>query len=214
MGPGTAGSLLIFVKLPYSEACERNKRPIGEVLERILPKSASVLEIGAGTGQHAVYFTRLLPGIRWQASDVGPHLPDLERRFEQEGDDRLPAPIELDVADSSQWPDGQFDAVYTANTLHIMPWELTPLFMAGAAACLRPGGQLIVYGPFHDRGQHTAPSNEAFDRSLRQRDPAMGIRDAVEVAEIAARCGLAQRDDLGLPANNRILAFTRSKPSP
>jgi len=196
------------MNLPYSEACERNKGPIGDVLRRVLPATASVLEVGAGTGQHAIHFTRLLPNIDWQASDVVPNLPDLQRRFEQEGDGRLADPIALDVADASQWPVGPFDGVYTANTLHIMPWRLTPLFLAGAAGCLRPGGQLIVYGPFHDGGQHSAASNEAFDQSLRRRDPEMGIRDATEVVAIAARHGLEQRADLALPANNRILLFS------
>lgn len=199
------------MNLPFSEACERNKRPIGEVLERLLPARASVLEIGAGTGQHAVYFTQRLPELRWQASEIGSRLPDLQQRFDQDGAGRLPAPIALDVSEASQWPDGPFDAVYTANTLHIMPWKLTPLLMAGVARCLGPEGQLIVYGPFHDRGQHTSPSNEAFDCSLRQRDPAMGIRDAVDVADIAARRGLDQRADLSLPANNRLMIFSKSE---
>ena len=197
------------MNLPFSEACERNKQPIGDVLQHRLPDSARVLEIGAGTGQHAVYFGRIRPDLIWQASDVASNVPDLSRRFEHEAPDRLAPPITLDVADQAQWPAGPFDAVYTANTLHIMPWELTPLLLAGAARCLRPGGQLILYGPFHDAGRHTSASNQAFDRSLRQRDPVMGIRDAVEVAALAARHEFEQQADLALPANNRILIFAR-----
>lgn len=202
------------MNLPFSEACERNKEPIGRVLERVLPAAGSVLEVGAGTGQHAVHFSSILTGLHWQASDVSANLPDLRRRFELEGGDRLPEPIALDVGDSAQWPLGPFDGVYSANTLHIMPWRLTPLFLAGAAGCLRPGGRLIVYGPFHDGGQHTAASNQAFDRSLRQRDPEMGVRDAVEVIAIAERLGFEHREDLAMPANNRILVFSLAEPGP
>ncbi|MEE4330608.1 MAG: DUF938 domain-containing protein, partial [Wenzhouxiangella sp.] len=150
----------------------------------------------------------------WQATDVPANLPHLQRRFELEGGGRLPDPIELDVADSSRWPSGPFDGVYTANTLHIMPWPLTTLFLTGAARCLRPGGLLIVYGPFHDGGRHTAASNEAFDRSLRQRDPAMGVRDALEVIAIAERLGLEHREDVSMPANNRILIFSAAEHQP
>ncbi len=194
--------------LPFSPACERNKVPIGQALRKILPDQARVLEIGAGTGQHAVYFSQLLPGVVWQSTDVAENLPSLRARFELETPDKLPPPLALDVRDNN-WPPGPYDVVFTANTLHIMPYDLAPLLVRGAAAVLVPGGRLICYGPFHDNGVHTAPSNESFDQSLKARDARMGIRDAVEFQRLAKTCGLALEADLALPANNRILLFTR-----
>ena len=193
--------------LPFSEACERNKRPIGQALARLLSADARVLEIGAGTGQHAVWFTRSMPGLDWLVTDVPDNLPGLSARIEREGQGRLEPPRALDLSADS-WPEGPFDAVYTANTLHIMPFELTAVLFDGARQCLRPGGRLICYGPFHYAGRHTAESNAAFDRSLRERDPAMGIRDAEEVRRMAAERGLVPEADLALPANNRLLVFT------
>lgn len=199
--------------LPWSEACERNRGPIGGALIRLLPERASVLEIGSGTGQHAVHFCRMMPGLRWQCSDVGTHLPGLQARIEQEGGGRLADALELDVM-ADAWPSGPFDAVYTANTLHIMPWDHTPVLLERGAAILRAGGCLVIYGPFHDRGVHTAASNEAFDRSLRARDPAMGVRDADRIRALADECGLRQEADLALPANNRILVFRKPAGDP
>jgi SAM-dependent methyltransferase len=193
-------------ELPFSEACERNKGPIGQALERLLAPRARVLEIGAGTGQHAVHFSALRPDVQWQASDRAENLPGLVARFEREAAGRLSPPLALDVRDSA-WPRGPFDAIYTANTLHIMPFKLTPVLLDRAAQCLRPGGLLICYGPFSDGGVHHAASNARFDQQLRQRDPQMGIRDALEVTELARLRGLVQQADLALPANNRLLVF-------
>jgi SAM-dependent methyltransferase len=196
------------MELPFSEACERNKGPIGLALCRLLAPDARVLEIGAGTGQHAVHLSTLMPGLEWLATDRAENLPGLAARFEQEAAGRLSPPLALDVRDA-EWPPGPFDAIYTANTLHIMPFELTPVLLDRAAHCLRPGGLLICYGPFSDGGVHLADSNARFDQQLRQRDPQMGIRDAIEVAELAAARGLALQADLPLPANNRLLVFSR-----
>ncbi len=194
--------------LPHSPACERNQGPIGQVLMRLLPPAARVLEIGAGTGQHAVHFTALRPDLDWLASDRPQNLADIEARFRLQAAGRLGSPLALDVAEGP-WPTGPFDAVFTANTLHIMPFELTPRLLDGAATVLKPGGWLICYGPFHDGGVHTADSNVAFDLSLRQRDPAMGLRDALVVRRLAAERGLDALGDLSLPANNRLLLFRR-----
>lgn len=194
-------------ELPFSEACERNKGPIGQALERLLPPRAQVLEIGAGTGQHAVHFSALIPGVQWQASDRAENLPGLAARFEREAAGRLSPPLALDVRDGA-WPPGPFDAIYTANTLHIMPFALTPVLLDRAAQCLRPGGLLIIYGPFSDGGVHHAASNARFDQQLRQRDAQMGIRDAQEVSELARQYGLVRQTDLPLPANNRLLVFS------
>jgi len=195
-------------ELPFSPACERNKLPIGQALQQMLPEQARVLEIGAGTGQHAVYFSRLLPGAVWQSTDVAANVPSLRARFELEGPESLPPPLVLDVRDEN-WPSGPFDAVFTANTLHIMPFELAPFLVRNAAALLGPGGRLICYGPFQDNGVHTSPSNASFDQSLRARDKRMGIRDAIELQRLALSWGLAAEADLALPANNRILSFIK-----
>ena len=199
--------------MTFSEACERNKVAIGQVLIKLVTFEDSVLEIGTGTAQHAVYFTQQMPSLRWQCSDLPENLLGIRARIKLEGGGRLPSAIELDVM-SPSWPDGPFDAVFTANTLHIMPWSHTPVLLRRSEGCLKPGGCLIIYGPFHDDGIHTAPSNEAFDRSLNARDPAMGVRDALQVKALAAELGLLAEADLALPANNRILVFRKSAAVP
>lgn len=197
------------ILLPFSEACERNKQAIAQVLKVVLPSRAIVLEIGSGTAQHAVYFAEYLLDIQWQCSDVRAQLPAIKARLAMEGKGRLPMPIELDVP-TEAWPSGPFDAVFTANTLHIMPWDHTSVLLERAGTVLKPGGLLLIYGPFLDGGVHTAPSNEAFDRSLKARDPAMGVRDALQVKTLAAEHGLVAEADLALPANNRMLLFRKS----
>ena len=192
--------------LPASPAAERNKEPILEVLRDRLAPSARVLEIGAGTGQHAVYFAHHLPGVHWQSSELAEHLPLLTARVEQEGGE-LPEPIELDVL--ADWPDEEFAMVFTANTLHIMPWSHTPVLIERSASRLAEGGELILYGPFHDDGVHTADSNRHFDRMLRSRDPDMGVRDATEITRLASAYGLTPAADIAMPANNRILIFEK-----
>lgn len=199
--------------LPWSEACERNKRPIAAVLARCLASDAQVLEIGSGTGQHAVYFAEQFPGVRWQCSDRAAHLAGIQARIDLEGQGRLPPAIELDVK-ADVWPAGPFEAVFTANTLHIMPWDDTPLLLRRSAEVLRDGACLIIYGPFRDGGVHSAGSNLAFDQSLRARDPAMGVRDALAIKALAVDCGLLAEADLALPANNRILVFRKPAGAP
>lgn len=199
-------------ELPFSPACERNKRPIGKVLVERLAAHARVLEIGAGTGQHAVYFSSLIPGVHWQSTDVSGNLDVLRARFEQEAPGRLPEPLALDVSDQ-RWPIGPFDAVFTANTLHIMPFELTPRLLEGAADVLAVDGLLLCYGPFMDEGVHTSESNDHFDASLRARDPRMGIRDTAEIRPLAEAVGLVWREDIAMPANNRVLVLKKEQGS-
>lgn len=196
-----------MTELPFSEACERNKVPIGQALLQLLPADARVLEVGAGTGQHAVHFTSLMPRLDWLATDRAENLPGLQARFALEAPDRQKPPEVLDVSDK-RWPSGPFDAVYTANTLHIMPFDLTPVLFEQASHCLCPGGLLICYGPFMDAGLHRADSNHRFDQSLKARDPRMGIRDTVDIMAIARGNGFVLDADLPLPANNRLLVFS------
>ncbi len=211
--------------LPFSPACERNKLPILAVLRQWLPPAARVLEIGSGTGQHAVFFAQHLNGLHWQPSDRAFELSGLAERIASEGGpDPGPGslqwrplaagagvaePVELDVDCPEQWPLQCFDAVFSANTLHIMPATLVPQLLAGAARVLKRGGVLILYGPFHDGGVHHAASNAAFDRQLRSGDPLMGIRDALAIKEQARSLGLEPVADLAMPAHNRSLVFRR-----
>jgi SAM-dependent methyltransferase len=198
-----------MMELPFSEACERNKGPIGQALAQLLPDDARVLEVGAGTGQHAVHFATLMPGLDWLATDRADNLPGLQARFAVEAPQHMKAPVALDVTDE-RWPQGPFDVVYTANTLHIMPFELTAVLFAQASRCLCQGGLLICYGPFMDGGVHQADSNARFDQSLKARDPHMGIRDTADILPIARSNGFVLDADLPLPANNRLLVFSRT----
>lgn len=208
--------------------------PILAVLQDWLPTNARVLEIGSGVGQHAAFFCERISGLCWQASERAEALADLQARLAAvppahlaPGARLLPA-IALDVTCSAQWPrptetdpaetdptekgpakNAPFDAVFSANTCHIMPAAALPQLLAGAARVLRPGGLLLLYGPFHNGGVHTAPSNAAFDAHLRSLDPAMGVRDAVELQEQARSLGLEPLADVAMPANNRVLVLAR-----
>lgn len=194
--------------LPFSEACERNKGPILAVLREALAESTSVLEIGSGTGQHAVHFARQLLHLDWQPTDRGEYLPSLAARIALEGPPNLRSPVELDV-DGRNWPFGGMDAVFSANTLHIMSWSTVASFFEGIGRVLLQGGLLLVYGPFRYDGAFTSASNAAFDADLRSRDPASGIRDFEAVDALARTQGLCLVKDHAMPANNQLLAWRR-----
>jgi SAM-dependent methyltransferase len=198
--------------LPFSEACERNKSPILDVLQRWLGQRAGVaLEIGAGTGQHAVHFARNLPHLSWQPTERLESLASLTARIEVEGSCNLLAPLELDV-EQATWPcdADSVDAVYTANTLHIVSWPQVQALFRGVGRALRDDGFLIVYGPFRYGGQFTSHSNAVFDEALRSRDPLSGIRDFEAVDALAAAQGLRLVEDCAMPANNQALVWRRS----
>ena len=195
--------------LAVSEACERNKGPILEVLVRELAASRAVLEIGSGTGQHAVHFARHLPHLGWQPSERAAELGPLRERIALEGPPNLGAAIELDVR-AQPWPVAGRDAVFSANTLHIMAWEAVEDFFRGVGVVLAAGGVLCVYGPFRYRGAYTSDSNAEFDRFLRRRDPASGMRDFEALERLAAAAGLALAADHAMPANNRTLVWRRA----
>jgi len=197
--------------LPFSEACERNKGPILEVLQRWLRNQAGmVLEIGAGTGQHAVHFARNLPRMSWQPTERLESLAALAARVEVEGSSNLLAPAELDV-EQGAWPcDAEsVDAVYTANTLHIVSWPQVQALFRGVDRILRDDGLLVVYGPFRYGGQFTSHSNAVFDAALRARDPLSGIRDFEAVDSLAVAQGLRLVEDCAMPANNQALVWRR-----
>lgn len=195
---------------PYSDACERNKEPILTVLREMFRAPGTVLEIGSGTGQHAVHFARHLPHLTWITADRADYLPGIRQWLDEAALPNLRGPLLLDVL-QAHWPlEGPLpalDYVFSANTAHIMSWPAVEAMFAGAGARLKPGGRFALYGPFNRDGQFTSESNRAFDASLRERDPAMGIRDDRAIEELARRCGLALVADHAMPANNRLLDF-------
>ena len=193
---------------PFSQACENNRVPILAVLERVFSQSRQVLEIGSGTGQHAVYFAPRLPQLVWQPSDLAEHLPGIRAWLAAFPAANLRPPIALDVT-AADWGVTGVDAVFSANTLHITPWAAVVALFARLPDVLVPGGVLAIYGPFNYRGQYTAASNARFDAWLRERAAHQGIRDFEAVAALASDAGLALREDNAMPANNRLLVWSR-----
>ncbi len=195
--------------LPFSQACENNKGPILKVLRRHLDGSRTVLEIGGGTGQHAEHFARNLPHVRWQSSDVPDALDALNRRIRAAGLANLPDAVALDV-DRPPGPGARFDAVFTANSLHIMGVPSVENLFAGLGALLGDGARLLVYGPFRYGGAFTTPSNARFDHWLKARDPAGGVRDFEWVDALARKAGLALAEDNAMPANNQLIVWRKA----
>ena len=191
---------------PFCQACENNKRPILEVLRTVFADARSVLEIGSGTGQHAAFFAAGLPHLIWQTSDVENQHRGIEA-WVREVDNAL-SPITLDVSDED-WPVERVDAVYAANTAHIMHWPVAANMFKGIAGILSPGGVFTLYGPFNYGGAYTSPGNERFDQSLRSTDPGMGIRDFEAVDALAESVGMKLVADHAMPANNRILVWEK-----
>ncbi len=203
---------VVLQTLPFSEACERNKGPILDVLSRWLSGSPRfVVEVGAGTGQHAVHFSRQLPHLTWQPTEQAAHVTLLDARVSIEGPPNLLPPLELDV-EMSDWPlaADSTDAVYSANTLHIMSWREVRALFQGIGRIIRDDGLLVIYGPFRYGGQYTSHSNAAFDASLKALDPASGIRDFEAVDALAAEQRLVLVEDQAMPANNQTLVWRKS----
>ena len=192
---------------PFSESCEQNKAVIFDAIESFLEPGMQVLEIGSGTGQHAVYFADKLPEIVWQTSDMRQNLVSIKSWIDDSGLCNLPEPIELDV--SSQWMNQTYDLVFSANTWHIMNRDQVEQCILRCTQCLKAQGHLIVYGPFNYNGQYTSASNERFDGWLKSRDPQSGIKHFEWVNEIAERSDLHLVNDITMPANNRILIWQR-----
>jgi hypothetical protein len=191
-------------------APERNKRPILEVLARVLPDRGTLLEIASGTGQHAAFMAAALPEWTWLPSDVDPaHVASIEAYRCELGLPNLAPPRVLDVC-ASAWNVPELDAVFSANMIHIAPFACCEALFEGAARHVRRGGQLIVYGPMKLDGLHTAPSNAAFDADLRARDPRWGVRDLTELAAMGGRLGLTLRERTPMPANNQCAWFERT----
>lgn len=192
----------------HAPAAERNREPILEVLRRVLPELGRALEIASGSGEHAVHFARSLPGIVWQPSDPDPGaLASIEAWRGEAGLTNLLAPITLDT--SEEWSAPPADAIVCINMIHIAPWQACEGLLRGSALLLPPGGLLYLYGPFRFDGRFTAPSNEAFDASLRARDPSWGVRDLAEVTALAITRGFVPGEVIAMPANNHSVIFHR-----
>ena len=189
-------------------APERNKQPLLEVLQRVLPERGTLLELASGSGQHVAYFARHLPQLNFVPSDVDPDNLASIRAYAAEAGDNVLEPRLIDVR-SSDWAVGIVEAVFCANMIHIAPWGCCVGLLEGVGRNLAEGGVFVLYGPFSFGGKHTAPSNEEFDASLRARDPSWGVRAAEDVEGLAVLQGLTIDARIAMPANNYCLVFRR-----
>ncbi len=192
---------------PYSQACENNKGYILPLLVDAFKHSKTLLEIGSGTGQHAVHFAPNMPWLTWQTSDLLVNHQGISQWLNESPASNLLPPVELDL--NSTWPIKTIDAIYTANTLHIVSWPLVQAFFAGVSQHLKVKGKCCIYGPFNYQGQYTSESNASFDLWLKERDSQSAIRDIEAVVDLAKNAGLSLARDHAMPANNRLLVFTK-----
>lgn len=194
----------------HAPATQRNREPIRDVLAEVLPERGTVLEVASGSGEHAVFLARAFPELSWQPSDVDPAALASVRAWRADGGpDNLLEPIAVDATEPASWPVERTDAIVSINMIHIAPWAACQGLVAGAASRLAAGAPLYLYGPFLVEGRETAPSNLAFDASLRGRNPAWGIRWLHEVAAEAERAGFELERTIDMPANNLSVVFRR-----
>jgi len=194
-----------MINKSFSTSSEQNKAIIYETIEPYLLDGIEVLEIGSGTGQHAIHFASMAPGINWQTSDLAKNLTDIKAWIDDSQLPNLPETLELDV--SSQWMDKTYDLIFSANTFHIMNQDQVNLFLLRCTGCLKSQGHLIIYGPFNYQGSYTSLSNEQFDGWLKSRDPQSGIKNFEWINTIASQSGLQLINDIAMPSNNRILIW-------
>ncbi|NRD58804.1 DUF938 domain-containing protein [Corallococcus sp. AB030] len=193
----------------HAPATERNREPLLAILREVLPTEGTLLEVASGTGQHAAFFAKAFPGLNWQPTDGDPSsLESIDAWRVEEGLANV-LPARLLDASSDAWPVEHADAVLCVNMIHISPWAACQGLMRGAARVLRPGGRLVLYGPYFVEGKETAPSNLAFDESLRARDPSWGVRELGAVTAEAARHGLQRERVVEMPSNNLTVVFRR-----
>jgi cyclopropane fatty-acyl-phospholipid synthase-like methyltransferase len=203
--PGVAGAM---TEKPFSAASERNRDFILAVLREHFADRRRVLEIGSGTGQHAVCFGAALRHLTWQTADLPEHHPGIVLWLAEAQLSNVLPPLVVD-ADAAAWDFGRFDAVFSANTLHIMSWAQVERTFAHLPQVMTAGAKLVIYGPFNYGGRFTSPSNEAFDATIKTWGPHMGIRDFEAVDALARREGLRLLEDRAMPANNRCLVWER-----
>jgi len=197
-----------MIDKPFSESSAENREPILSVLREVFANCSEVLEIGSGTGQHAVYFGAELSHLSWQTADLPQHHAGIRMWLNEAALPNVLAPIALDV-NRSDWLERRYDAVFSANTLHIVSWPEVEKLFAGVGTVLQPGGVLAIYGPFNYNGQFTSPSNARFDQWLKDRDPASGVRDFEAVDALARQQNLILQRDIAMPVNNRTLVWRR-----
>jgi len=197
-----------FMEKPCAPACERNREPILDVLRDHFGDRRAVLEIGSGTGQHAIFFAARLPHLLWQTSDRAENLPGIQAWLDEAGLANTPPPLDLDVMGA--WPARCYDALFSANTLHILPWAAVERLFAGLPDVLASDARVAIYGPFNYGGRFTSASNAAFDLRLKEDAPHRGIRDFEEVNRLAGLAGLELVEDRAMPSNNRCLVWRRS----
>lgn len=194
---------------PFSEACEQNKQPILDVLRVEFANCRSVLEIGSGTGQHAVFFARELPHLAWQTSDVREAHAGIQSWLTESGQRTIAQPLALEIG-ADPWPENRFDGVFSANTTHIMGWPQVERMFEGIPGVLATGGVFCLYGPFNYNGRYTSESNARFDVWLRDRDPDSGVRDFEKLDALARAGGMSLVQDYEMPVNNRILVWKKT----
>jgi SAM-dependent methyltransferase len=190
----------------YSESCEKNKAPILAVLKNIFAEKMQVLEIASGTGQHAVYFGRELPHLIWQTSELAQHLESIQAWLDEAQLPNVLAPLAIDVNDA-RWPVSAVDAIFNANTVHIISWPEVERLFRHIARVIVPGGCVSFYGPYNYGGRFTSESNARFDTWLKSRNPNSGVRDFEAVNQLAALNGLVLLQDVAMPSNNRMLVW-------
>lgn len=195
-------------KKPYSESCDQNREPILTIIQKLFANKKHILEIGSGTGQHAVYFAKQMPHLIWQCSDQVAYHAGINQWLEEAALDNTRAPIALNVS-SDDWPDLNIDAIFSANAVHIMSWENVKDFIKNAGELLTSKGLLVLYGPFNYNNQYTSESNARFDGWLKQRDPKSGIRNFEDMDSLAQQAGLKLQGDFPMPANNQILYWEK-----
>lgn len=198
---------------PFSQACENNKAPILQIIRTVFAESEKVWEIGSGTGQHACHFARHLPHLTWQPTDRAENLAGIASWIREADLSNLRPALALDVSDPN-WPCRQIEALFTANTLHIMHWNEVECFFQGLGRYLIADAPVCLYGPFNYHGRYTSPSNERFDQWLKARDSLSGIRDIEKIEDLAEQAGLTLEQDVEMPANNRLLILWRGSGHP
>jgi SAM-dependent methyltransferase len=191
---------------PYAESSEVNKVPILAVLKDSFAGRTRVLEIASGTGQHAVYFARELPHLTWQPSELAKNLPGIQAWLDEAQLPNVLTPLPIDVSDA-RWPVAKVDAIFNANTVHIISWPEVERMFAHMARVIEPGGCVCLYGPYNYNGKFTSESNARFDAWLKSRDPNSGVRDFEAVTQLAASHGLELLRDIEMPSNNRMLVW-------
>jgi cyclopropane fatty-acyl-phospholipid synthase-like methyltransferase len=197
---------------PFSQACENNKQPILDILTTVFSEKKHVLEVGSGTGQHAIFFGQQLPHLTWQTSDLSINHQGINLWLDEAGSANVQRPIVIDLDKKWAMPAGNHpvDGLYTANTLHIISWPLVVKFFAGLQSNLTPDASVCIYGPFNYEGKFSSESNANFDLWLKERDVNSGIRDIETILLLANSAGLTLIDDHAMPANNRLLVFSKS----